>query len=383
MSQNFTICTIIKNEEKNLDRFLSALKKHKLLNQLLIADTGSSDKSLQLLQKHGITPLVYEWQEDFAAAKNFVAEKAATDWILLLDADEFLEKMDLNFIQQWLRKNQEQPSALPPLGRIRRVNETPKGNRSEKITRFYNKKYFHYEGKIHEQLTPVKPEERAVHSYDLPVQIFHVGYRAGIVKDKALRDLRLLEKEISETKLCKLDGTDISVQKSTEKSSENEDKLSYLYYNAGRCHRILEDNEAAKASYEKALQISQPSGSLHSWQRDLIDDYAYCLMDLKKNEEALAIENYYDQACDRADYLLALGLVYMHNNRLNDALMAFTLASETPDAAAEGANSYLPLYNAGLIYEFSGNTPMAIKTYERAKTFPDAKKRLNLLRRMP
>ena len=370
MLTDLSICCIIKNEAKQLPRFLKALQKQGLLPQLLVVDTGSTDKSPDILKEYGVSPGHFDWTEDFSAARNYAASLANTNWILALDADEFLEEADLKAIGKLLTEcgyvNGPEP-LLPPLGRVHRINETPKGLRNEWITRLYHRDYFRYEGRIHEQLAVKEGVRGRITRAELPLTILHTGYREGVIREKALRDKALLLREIKEL---------------TESNAIELDKLSYQYYQLARAHRLLEEQAEAVSAYENAFALltddalQQFDTPLTSWQRDMIDDYGYLLLELGEPAEALCLERYYDKASERADYLLVLGLIYMQNGRLQDALMAFELASCTPFFAAEGANSYLPLYNMGVVYECSGDLPRARQAYKRCGDYDKAKERL-------
>jgi glycosyltransferase involved in cell wall biosynthesis len=80
---------IVKNEEKNLLRSLPILNKF-IGNdtELIIIDTGSSDRSQELARKYTDKVFSYEWKDDFSSARNYSISKASKDWILILDADE-------------------------------------------------------------------------------------------------------------------------------------------------------------------------------------------------------------------------------------------------------------------------------------------------------
>jgi len=81
-------CLIVKNERELLPRCLESLKG---LDAIFIADTGSIDDTVEVAKKY--TPNVYteyKWEDSFCKARNFIREKATTDWILSIDADEIL-----------------------------------------------------------------------------------------------------------------------------------------------------------------------------------------------------------------------------------------------------------------------------------------------------
>lgn len=82
-----TLCMIVKDEAARLGRCLSSAQA--LADEFVIVDTGSADKTVQIAQKFGQV-YGFEWQNDFAAARNLSLEKATQDWILVLDGDEVL-----------------------------------------------------------------------------------------------------------------------------------------------------------------------------------------------------------------------------------------------------------------------------------------------------
>ena len=79
---------IVKNEEALLSRCLESLKG---LDEIIICDTGSTDKTIEIARKY--TKLIFcnfVWCDDFSKARNYAKSKARGDWILSIDADETL-----------------------------------------------------------------------------------------------------------------------------------------------------------------------------------------------------------------------------------------------------------------------------------------------------
>jgi glycosyltransferase involved in cell wall biosynthesis len=79
---------IVKNEEALLPRCLESLKG---LDSIVIVDTGSTDKTIEIAKQY--TDQVYTdftWCDNFAAARNHAKSKCKSDWILSVDADEIL-----------------------------------------------------------------------------------------------------------------------------------------------------------------------------------------------------------------------------------------------------------------------------------------------------
>ena len=88
-----SIGMIVKNEEKVLGRCLESLKPlmAAVSSELIIADTGSTDSTVEIAKKYTDNVFHFEWINDFAAARNSTLEKAKGQWFMFLDADEYLD----------------------------------------------------------------------------------------------------------------------------------------------------------------------------------------------------------------------------------------------------------------------------------------------------
>lgn len=87
-----SIGMIVKNEERCLEKCLKALKplREAIPCELVIADTGSTDKTREIAAKYADILFDFEWINDFSAARNAVMDKCTGKWYLTLDADEYL-----------------------------------------------------------------------------------------------------------------------------------------------------------------------------------------------------------------------------------------------------------------------------------------------------
>jgi cellulose synthase/poly-beta-1,6-N-acetylglucosamine synthase-like glycosyltransferase len=67
-----TVGMIVKNEEKNLEKCLNALKPllDAVPSELIVTDTGSTDRTVEIAQKYTDHIIHYEWNDDFSAARN-------------------------------------------------------------------------------------------------------------------------------------------------------------------------------------------------------------------------------------------------------------------------------------------------------------------------
>ncbi|MGL4818791.1 MAG: tetratricopeptide repeat-containing glycosyltransferase family 2 protein, partial [Bacilli bacterium] len=92
-----SLCMIVKNEELVLERCLSSVRD--IVDEIIVVDTGSTDKTKEIAATFADRLLDFEWVDDFAAARNFAFRQAKSDWILWLDADDYLRAEER---EQWL-----------------------------------------------------------------------------------------------------------------------------------------------------------------------------------------------------------------------------------------------------------------------------------------
>ena len=92
-----SLCMITKNEETYLENCLNSVKD--IVDEIIIVDTGSTDKTKEIAKKFGAKIFDFKWIDDFSAARNESLKHATKDWILVLDADEVIEKNDLQKIK--------------------------------------------------------------------------------------------------------------------------------------------------------------------------------------------------------------------------------------------------------------------------------------------
>ena len=99
-----SIGMIVKNEEKVLERCLKSLQPlmKAIQSELIIADTGSTDSTVEIAKKYTDNVFHFDWINDFAAARNSTLEKAKGKWYFFLDADEYLDE-DIHEIVEFFK----------------------------------------------------------------------------------------------------------------------------------------------------------------------------------------------------------------------------------------------------------------------------------------
>lgn len=191
--QKLSLCMIVRNEEKYLADALKSVQD--VVDEMIIVDTGSTDRTVEIAREYGAKVFFYEWNDDFSAARNESLKHATGDWILQMDADERLDeslKENLRVFlvpsdrairyQVFIRNYMSEGDASSLLGHymVRLFRKTPD-------TTFF--------GVIHEQIFPntgiitIPPES---------LFLWHLGYENLEAKSKKIneRNIPLIKKAL-------------------------------------------------------------------------------------------------------------------------------------------------------------------------------------------
>lgn len=345
-----SIAMIVKNEEKNLEKSLKEICKYDF--DIVIVDTGSTDKTKEVALKYTKNVFEYKWCNDFAKARNFSISKAKGDYILVIDADEVIESIDINNLKTLINKNNNK------VGRILRINQYSRnGERftyKERVNRLFKKDKFKYSGRIHEQVTEIN--NKSYDTYNVPIVLNHYGYEKNEInrKNKIYRNINLLNDELKEN------GND-----------------PYILYQLGKSYYMNEDYEKAIKSFSKAMDFDLDTKL--EYVQDMIESYGYALINSKRYKESFNIINLYNEFNKSCDFVFLCGLIYMNNGMFNEAVDEFLKTLKFKECKMEGVNSYLSNYNIGVIYECLGNFNKAYKYYKKSIEYKKSKERLKVL----
>jgi len=190
-----SLCMIVKNEEKNLPGCLDSVKD--LVDEIIIVDTGSTDQTKETVTGYDIRWFDFNWIDDFSAARNYSVEKAAGEWILVLDADERLPAGEADKIRALVSSGSGMAYNL-------NFRSTIRGSTAGKIfihthsRLFKNGLGFRFSGKVHEQIIDsVIDAGGSLQNTDIFVD--HIGYsNESASMSKIERNIRILEKELAE-----------------------------------------------------------------------------------------------------------------------------------------------------------------------------------------
>lgn len=366
--EKISICTIAKNEEKHVKSFLESIDRHfpRESYELIFTDTGSSDSTLSIVNEfqHQGMPVklcAFEWCNDFAKAKNYCISQALSRFVLVLDCDEYVESISLKALEQFMRNN------FSAVGQISRKNHDYINGRDSIYTdlteRFFDKNLYCFKGRIHEQVWPIKElnsqNEPGLPIVQLDIVVDHNSYNATgdeLIK-KVNRNNEILLEMIKE-----------------------EPDNPYYYFQIGQSHNMLHDDENAACYYQKTLSLN-PDLTLEYVHMAIIA-LGYCLLHLGQTSEACKLAKYENIFKNNAQYFNMIGSAYMGSGDLKSAMNSFLIATTLPEGEVEGANSFIPRFNLGLINEKLGNIDGALSLYRSCGDFPMALERINALESM-
>ncbi len=180
-----SLCMIVKDEEQNLRELLPTVAG--AVDQIVIADTGSSDGTVDIAKRWGAEVIHIPWSDDFAAARNLSLEPARGRYIMYLDADDRIDAAELKRLKSML------PTSKDTIFCARLVNH-PGGEVCLQRRIFPNRPDLRFRGAVHEQID----SDPAAYKYvEAPLTITHMGYSGGeALQEKSRRNLRILEREL-------------------------------------------------------------------------------------------------------------------------------------------------------------------------------------------
>ncbi|MBS4219336.1 glycosyltransferase family 2 protein [Bacillus sp. FJAT-49711] len=350
MTPFISLCMIVKNEEKVLKRCLESIHNH--VDEIIIADTGSTDSTKEIAKLYTTNIYDFDWINDFSEARNFVQSKAKGQWIIYLDADEYVDNENLKQTIQHLRESEETINydayVVTQINFVGNVGGNVGQCPTIRIYKNDSNIYFHR--KIHEQL--FKKEGQLSIGF-LGLKIYHSGYLSDTTegKNKNDRNVKLIKKEINKN-----------------------NKNGFDHFNLANEFLTQWKIEDALSSYRRSFQLKGSIDKL--WVPMAVERIVFCLIELKRYSEALdVISGAIDQWPNVADFRSQRALIYFKQYRFFDVENELSpLINEKHKYTTVQSLSYLdylPNYILGRINELNNNLSESVYYYAQALNFND------------
>jgi glycosyltransferase involved in cell wall biosynthesis len=192
-SCGLSVCMIVKNEEANIAGALAGFTS--FADEIIVVDTGSSDNTKEIAA--GFTSKIYdfEWIDDFSAARNFAASKAAKGYQLWVDADDRIPPEARGHIGS-LKSYFDGRKAF--YFRLETLLPNAPASTCMQLRCIPVRGDVRFEGRVHEQIFP-SAIRAGLELVTTDIVVRHLGYTTVEVQTaKALRNLAIMEKEKAE-----------------------------------------------------------------------------------------------------------------------------------------------------------------------------------------
>jgi len=219
-------CLIVRDTGNYLQKCLASIKN--IVDEIVIVDTGSKDNSVDVARQFTSNIYFFKWIDDMSPARNISLDKANGEWILSIDADEYLQPVSKNYIKEIL--NEPRVIAYSCKLRYTRGYTAENGN----LFLFRNNHGIRFNGIMHESIAASLEKLISSGEYkigDCDLFFDHSGWDNN-VGNKYNRDLKLVQKEL-------------------EFHPENGmlwNRIALIYHHTGK-------KELARSTSEKALNL--------------------------------------------------------------------------------------------------------------------------------
>jgi len=351
-----SVCMIVKNEEEFLEDCLMSVRD--IANEIILVDTGSDDRTIEIAESFGCKVFHQEWEGDFSKHRNYSIEQATSDWIFIIDADERLIEQDIPKLKECLSKTEFDLLSLTVYNVSERSGKSATFLPSVRI--FRRDLGLRYEGIVHNRLN-YKSDMKELRC---PVGLLHHGYDLSPekMKQKHERSLALLEKQLAE-----------------------DPKHAFAHFNLAQLIRArgnLESRSDCQKVIEHAAQVielTEPNspefGSIHLMAHHQLATAYYSLGDYQRAEEACLSALRIDETY--LDCVIMLAHVYRLQERYDEAVSYYHKYLELQEAYSEHQQTNTLIivhlnsrananYNLGLIAEKATNYQEALERYRRA-----------------
>jgi GT2 family glycosyltransferase/tetratricopeptide (TPR) repeat protein len=232
-----SLCMIVKNEEARLGACLETAAD--LFGEVVIADTGSKDRTVEIAKRFGAKIVEFPWCNHFGRARNASLESATGRWIMWLDADDRIDTENRRKLRDLFQSLGDEFAAYAL--RVRSIMDASGTafRLLDQVRIFPNHPKVRWEYRVHEQTLP-SVNRLGGHVRWTDIVVDHVGYQdVSVRRGKLERNLRLLELD-----------------------HEEKPDDAFNLFNLGWTLMDLGRSQEALGHLERSLQNSTPESSI-------------------------------------------------------------------------------------------------------------------------
>jgi hypothetical protein len=188
--QRVSVCMVARDCETIIGHALASVRA--IADEIIVADTGSKDLTKQVCKRWGARVIDIPWTDNFAEARNRSIAEAKGEWILWIDADEWLEgSVELG---QYLYRHWYDALVIP---QIHLMVDGPLHDLPPRV--FRNGQGIQFYGYIHEM--PGRGLNEPIADQFVPpgVRILHTGYATLAMRTaRTDRNWEIIQRELQE-----------------------------------------------------------------------------------------------------------------------------------------------------------------------------------------
>jgi glycosyltransferase involved in cell wall biosynthesis len=340
-----SLCMIVKDEEAHLPRCLASIAG--VADELVVVDTGSQDRTVEIARGYGAKVVEWPWQDDFAAARNVSLDHATGDWIIYLDADEELVAEDREVLRELLSDQAHEGFYLQELS-FAGTHPSFDQLANETCRLFRNRPGYRFTGRIHEQILPAILNSGG-RVGRVPIHLRHYGYLDSDLeaKQKCERNLRIAQAEV-----------------------ERLPQSPFAWYNLGMEYIRRRDFAPALEANRKAFLHLPDLKVLYAPR--LLRNLVASLIGLTRYDEALKVLADAGEAYpDYTDLLFQKGLIQLEQRDFPKAAETFRQCVAQGESASHyisdrGVGTYRAWFGLGYGREQMGDYRAAVEAYEQS-----------------
>ncbi|MBO9533281.1 MAG: glycosyltransferase [Solirubrobacteraceae bacterium] len=193
-----TLCLIVRDEEEMIGRCLAAARPG--VDEIVIVDTGSRDRTVEICESYGARVLHHTWTGDFSEARNIGMDAATGDWLVWLDADEVFVEGDAEKLRPLAQQTWRECYRMDMIHHLGDIDDGEQAMHSP-FRMCRNRPEYRFRDRVHEQIGYSFPayliNERFEHA---DVRIDHFGYLGQVRSDrgKSDRNITLILQQMEE-----------------------------------------------------------------------------------------------------------------------------------------------------------------------------------------
>jgi glycosyltransferase involved in cell wall biosynthesis/predicted Zn-dependent protease len=343
--QRLSLCMIVKDEQEMLPRCLAAAAP--AVDEIVIVDTGSTDRTIEIAREFGATVIEREWTGSFSDARNVSFDAATGDWLMFLDADEVLVEQDVERLRALRGKTWREAFYLTEISYTGEIGDGTAATHTA-LRVFRARSEYRFSGSLHEQIAETLPLHLPERIEATDIRIEHFGYLGAVrdAKEKSRRNVELLLKQ-----------------------RDDGQSNPFLHFNLGSEYGAIGDARSALEEFERAweLIVNDPQGRTWGFMPALVSRLVRALRICGRYEDCIArgaeglarYPGFTDIVFEQAAASLALGDVdgalrlYRECIAMGDAPSKYT--------ATVGMGTFLPTIAIAEIHHARGETGEAVR----------------------